>query len=256
MDRKTADRLLDADPVALSQAGPLAAPLRAARGPARHDEMAGEHLAVAAFRAAADLAPEPRPRRESMLRITLAKLLTVKAATVVAATGVGGVALAAGTGALPNPLVDPTTRPATQAPAAPTATPSLPAGPADRADVSDSPSPSLTGLCQAYTAGAATNPGKALENPAFAELVEAAGGAGQVDEYCADAASKDRARPTGAPSGAGRPATRPTPNPRGATPTSRPGAAPTKRPGGVPTVTAPGLPDGSVPAATPRTPGR
>ncbi|MCZ7420725.1 MULTISPECIES: hypothetical protein [unclassified Micromonospora] len=255
MDRKTADRLLDADPVALSQAGPLAAPLRAARGPARPDEMAGEHLAVAAFRAAADLAPESRPRRESMLRSTLAKLLTVKAATVVAATGLGGVALAAGTGALPDPVVDPTTRPATHAPAAPTATPSLPAGPADRAGVGDSPSPSLTGLCQAYAAGAA-NPGKASENPAFAELVEAAGGAGQVDEYCADAASKDRARPTGAPGGAGRPTTRPTPNPRGTTRTSRPDAAITKRPGGVPTVTVPGLPAGSVPAATPRTPGR
>ncbi|MFI7550397.1 hypothetical protein ACIBQ2_11660 [Micromonospora sediminimaris] len=191
-----------------------------------------------------------------MLKITLAKLLTVKAATVIAATGLGGVALAAGTGALPNPLVDPTTRPTTQAPAAPTVTPSLPVGPADRAGASNGPSPSLTGLCQAYAAGAATNPGKASENPAFAELVEAAGGAGQVDEYCAAAASEDRAHPTGAPSGAGRPTTHPTPNPRGATPTGRPDTATTKRPGGVPTVTVPGVPNGSVPAATPRTPGR
>ncbi|MBQ1051245.1 hypothetical protein KBX50_22570 [Micromonospora sp. C51] len=256
MDRETAERLLDADPVALSQAGPLAAPLRAARGPARHDEMAGEHLAVAAFRAAADLAPEPRPRRESMLKITLGKLLTVKAAAVVAATGLGGVALAAGTGTLPNPLVGPTTRPATHAPAAPTATPSHPAGPADRAGANDGPSPSLVGLCRAYAAGAATNPGKAAENPAFAELVEAAGGAGQVDEYCADAVSEERARPTGAPSGAGRPTTRPTPDTRGGTPTSRPDTPATKRPGGAPTVTVPGAPTGSVPAATPRTPGR
>ena len=33
------------------------------------------------------------------------------------------------------------------------------------------PSPSLRGLCQAYTAHAADNPGKALDNPAFAALI-------------------------------------------------------------------------------------
>ncbi|PZF86176.1 hypothetical protein C1I93_28045 [Micromonospora endophytica] len=207
MDRDTAERLLDGDPVALSRAGRLAVPLRAARGPIRPDELAGEQAALAAFVAAADLTRRPAPRREPMLKIFLTKLLTAKAASVIAATGLGGVALA--------------------------------------------------GLCEAYAAGAADNPGKALENPAFTELVEAAGGADKVQDYCADALSDEsRRRPSIAPPATGRPSDRPTPAPGGGAPTSRPDTPATKRPSGVPNGTVPAPPSGNVPAATPSTPGR
>lgn len=48
-----------------------------------------------------------------------------------------------------------------------------------------SPSPSLVGLCHAYTAGAGSEHGKALDNPAFSALITAAGGRTGVDAYCA-----------------------------------------------------------------------
>ncbi|MEV6810591.1 hypothetical protein [Micromonospora sp. NPDC051296] len=283
IDRKTADRLLDGDPDALSRAGRLAALLRAARGPAHRDELAGEQAALAAFRVSADHAPEPRPPRESRLKIALARLITGKAA-VVAATGLGGVALAAGTGALPDPLFGPpatpparhapaTEPPATQAlttPASttPGATPSHPNGLSGAADA-PSPPPSFVGLCQAYTAGAATKAGKAPENPAFGELVDAAGGTGNVAEYCA-ATIQDAPDAPGRPTGAGRPAAVPVPAKRGHAPSS-PGTPGPKRPGGTPTAslsdkpaktvpgkpakTVPDKPARTVPGARPGTPG-
>src|SRR5918992_1805273 len=80
---------------------PLTAFLAAAAGPARDDELAGEEAAVTAFRAARGAA---RTRR----RLRIAQVLTVKAAVALGltATAAGGVALAAGTGALPGPLGD------------------------------------------------------------------------------------------------------------------------------------------------------
>lgn len=193
IDRDTAEHLLDGDPAVLCRVGRLAAPLHAVRAPAHPDELVGEQAALAAFQAAADLSPVPQPRRLSMLKIALAKLLTVKAsATIIAATGAGGVALAASTGALPNPLVD---TPAVHVPATPTAiptvTPSLPAGvatpslPAGVVDPAIIPSPELLGLCRAYAAGAGAEAGAALDSPAFRVLITAAGTVEQVDEYCA-----------------------------------------------------------------------
>lgn len=182
IDQDTAERLLGGLPATLQEAGPLAVPLAAARAPAMAQELAGEQTALAAFQAAAHLDdPVPQPRRPSMLKTTLAKLLTVKAAAV-AALGVGGVALAASTGVVPTPLGStPTTPPASHAPAAPTTTPSHPAaGGSSHA----APSPSLRGLCKAY-AKVAANPGKTLSNPAFTALINAAGGAKHVNAYCA-----------------------------------------------------------------------
>jgi hypothetical protein len=48
-----------------------------------------------------------------------------------------------------------------------------------------SPSPSYAGLCRAYRSKVGDHPGKALESPAFASLIKAAGGAGGVRSYCA-----------------------------------------------------------------------
>ncbi|WP_147376269.1 hypothetical protein [Micromonospora radicis] len=176
IDRETADRLLDGDPVALDRAGRLAGPLRALRSPAQPEEIAGEPAAMTAFRATAGIGAEARTGGRPRLGAALARLLTVKAAAVVAATGLGGVALAAGTGALSNPLVGtPDTPPATHAPgspspvrpapAVPVPTPSHPAGgdgtgggpPADPADDSAS-SADPAGTARASPNPAGTTP--------------------------------------------------------------------------------------------------
>jgi hypothetical protein len=245
IDRDTAERLLDGIPAAFDVAGPLAAPLAAATAPAHPDELAGERAALVAFRAA-QLDPVPRPRRLSMLKITLAKLLTVKAAAVMAAAGLGGIALAAGTGVLPVQLTEtPATPPAvSDAPAKPT---DLPSRPSDAGDPADTPSPSMVGLCQAYAAQVGTNPGKALESPAFSALITAAGSAEQVDGYCetvAAGAQGSGARPTDVPAPPAAGDIPGNPASRAQTPTSRPGA-----PAGPPTA----VPTGGL---TPPTPGR
>jgi hypothetical protein len=144
--------------------------------PPQANELRGEHRAVAAFRAAAALTPDVQARRPSMIKTTVAKLLTLKAAAIIAAASIGGVALAATTGTLPNPLSQDPPNPA-HGPTAPAADPGNPG--------QGSPSPSLEGLCNAYLAGAGSEHGKALENPAFQALVTAAGGADSVDSFCA-----------------------------------------------------------------------
>ncbi len=213
IDRKTAERLLRGDR-AVPEGGPdpLADLLAAATAPPRADELAGEQAALAAFREA-HLVGVHQSRRGSMIKTSIAKLLTVKAAAAaVAATAVGGVALAASTGTLPSPLhhststAHPTARP-TGGPAS--GEPSAAAAGAAHA----SPSPSLVGLCHAYTAGAGHNPGKALDNPAFTALITAAGGKDKVAAYCAKILS-DR--------------------PGNASATHRPGGAPTAHPTGAP----------------------
>ena len=77
-----------------------------------------------------------------------------------------------------------------------------------------SPSPSMVGLCTAYQAAVADNPGKALNNPAFTALITAAGGKGNVAAYCATVlagSSGSPSHPTGSPSThPSAPATNPT----------------------------------------------
>jgi hypothetical protein len=199
--------------------------LNGMRSQARPDELAGEALAMAAYRAA-NLGSVPQPRRRSML----AKLLTLKAAAAaaVAITATGGVALAASAGVLPNPMSDrgaPATEPSAHATGKPSTAGAKKAG-------SAAPSPSLVGLCQAYAAGASSNPGKALENPAFQVLITSAGSKEKVDGYCDNVlAAHEAARtapgnaPTVRPSKA--PATRPS-----AKPDSHPTGAPATKPGG------------------------
>ena len=151
-----------------------------------------------------------------MIETALAKLLTLKvaAATVVAVAATGGVALAASNGALPNPLRSNT--PSAGESAHPTARPSRSAGGEHDAAT---PSPSLIGLCKAYTAGAGVNPGKALENPAFGALITAAGGRDKVDGYCVTAlAANTSSQPTPTRGGGqsldhGTPSTRPSHTP-------------------------------------------
>ena len=138
-----------------------------------------------------------------MLTTLLAKLLTAKiaAAAAVLAVAAGGVATAAATGYLPTPLGgNPTTAPTHSVTSTTSATPSS----ADAGDSDDHgaalspgsppPPPSLTGLCNAYTAGAGSAHGKALDSPPFRALITAAGGKDKVDAYCADLLASQRGK--------------------------------------------------------------
>lgn len=172
-----------------------------------------------------------------MLETALAKLLTLKVAgaTAVAAAATGGVALAATNGVLPNPLADN----AKVQPSPHAAQPSKQAGKSAGAKGAASPSPSLVGLCHAFTAGAGDNPGKALENPAFTALITEAGDKEKVAAYCdallaqANTKPAPSARPTKArPSHtAGKPDSVPTAVPSKSAAGARPTTASTDRPG-------------------------
>lgn len=154
-----------------------------------------------------------------MLKSTLAKAATAKAAIVLAAVGGGGVALAAGSGHLPGGAAShdhaagrpsaaitasehATAAAAHGAPgAAANGSPSGEAHGAPSGDARDSaapdasPSPNLRGLCTAFQAGVGDNPGKALDNPAFTVLINTAGGKDGVANYCTTLL----ATPAGAP---------------------------------------------------------
>ena len=149
-----------------------------------------------------------------MIKAGLAKLLTVKlgiaAGTAVAATGV---AVAAATGTLPNPLHG--SPAASHAPGKPSDKPG------DKPDAK--PSPNLHGLCQAYSAGNKDSQGKALESPAFTALITAAGGKDSVETFCADMAKSPG---PGKPTNPGQ--NHPTGKPDVPTP-SHPGTQPSKR---------------------------
>lgn len=256
IDRRTAEHLLRGEPVRAQAAGSDAVRdlLAAASAPARTGELAREQAALAAFRAA-HLTSVPQPRRGSMLiKTALAKLLTVKiAATAVTAVAAGGIAVAAATGNLPTQHGDGRTGPPTSTVSATTdqATHTSQAGSNGASDAADTnatgnhatdksngdkangdknaggsgvPSPSLVGLCQAYTARAAAEQGKALENPAFTVLVTTAGGKDKVPAYCADLlgtqpGQSSAAHPTG------KPTTHST-GPGQAHPTGKPGDTP------------------------------
>lgn len=230
IDRKTAERLLGGTAVdPRDHSDPLVRLLAATCAPAHPGEFVGEQIAMDAFRAA-HLDLVRRPERRSMIQTALAKLLTLKVAVAagVAVAATGGVALAASTGALPLPTgLGGHTAKATPTPGEATARPSE----AAEAKGNASPSPSLVGLCHAYTAGAGDNPGKALENPAFSVLISAAGGKDKVAAYCETtlaAAKKGESSPS-----AGRPTSRPD----GATnahSTAKPDSAPSTKPSDAP----------------------
>ncbi len=233
LNRTTAEQLLRSRPASpLADGDVLASLLEAAAAPVHDREIAGEAEAVTAFREA-HLSPATQPRRPLMSATT--KLLAIKA--VLAAMGItgGGVALAAATGHLPSQLGGtPAAASSAQASASATATPSPSRSP--ESNPTASPSPSLRGLCQAYTAGAGSNPGKALDNPAFTALITTAGGKDKVAAFCtnlltakpghtptAHPTSKPRSLPTQAQTAhpIGKPTTTPTAHPTGK-PTSHP----------------------------------
>ncbi len=192
-DRDAAERLLRGTPG--DPADPLTALLAAAAAPATPRELAREHEAMAAFRAARTV-PVERRRHHATPGRAFGKLFTFKvAAATIAVTGVGGVALAA-TGTLPTPLTP--RPPAATAPASPdadgggsrspSAKPPTPvATPKTSARPGETPSASLVGLCKAYTNHPKRDERRSLlDKPAFRALVEAAGRPKDVPAYCSD----------------------------------------------------------------------
>jgi hypothetical protein len=202
VDRETAEWLLAgaAGRPAEPDTRRLAHLLALAAAPARPGELAGEEAAVAAFHR-----PGPAPfRPRAGRRALLAKLLTVKVAALLAASTLGGVAVAAAAGRLPElpgvagirardtppappPAVPlpPTTnagRPAVPQPAAPPAAP----------DPSPSSGPTLADLCHA----AAADHGANLDQPRFAPLVSVAGGPEKrrIRSYCTGLLGPERSR--------------------------------------------------------------
>ncbi len=171
-----------------------------------------------------------------MIKTALATLLTAKvAAPAAAAAAVGGIALASTTGALPLPGDSPAEPPVNPAPTSSVSTPSTtPGGNAD--------TPSLIGLCQAYTSSADNEHGIASESPAFEVLITEAGGKDNVAAYCGDVLAE---RP-------GKPSTLPTQaEDRGQAPETRPTGAPET----VPSETArPDNDDAARPTTTPEHP--
>lgn len=181
-----------------------------ASAPAQPHELDGLAAALTAFSTA-------RPdRRRSPVKSLLATLLAAKAlAVTAAAASVGGIALAASTGSLPAPAQN-AAHDLVGAPAAAKHVDKVrevkttdDATPHPNA----TPSPSLMGLCQAYTSGVADSKGKALDNPAFTVLITAAGNESAVPAYCtALLATKHTGKPSAhpTPGQSHKPATHPT----------------------------------------------
>ena len=200
-------------------------------------ELAGEQAALAHFRAAS-LSPDNTARRRSLFKTAAAKLIAAKLVIGAgfAAAATGGIAVAAATNHLPGQQqhsgrVAPTTSAshsaagqATSHPSSrPSSSPGLGAAHATSSAThppKGTPSPSLTGLCTAFQAGAGDNPGKALENPAFTALITAAGGKDKVAAYCVTVLAT--AHPTAKASGPGTHPSAPSTHP--GAPSTHPGA--------------------------------
>jgi len=180
-----------------AEADALEALFADAAGPQHAGELAGEAAAVAAFRAARP--PAPRKAGRARIVASLTTLLTFKtAAAALAVTSVGGLALAAGTGALPTPLTAGAHHSDTPARVVEDPGPTITEPPAalalrdaakaaaaaDRAyaQAGHDRSASYAGLCTAFTAGGWDNT-RAATNPAFSRLVAIAPN-GDVAGFC------------------------------------------------------------------------
>jgi len=180
-----------------------------------------------------------------MIRTALGKILTAKAAAVVAATTIGGVAVAAGTGNLPTSH---DTEASSHSQAAETGETSE-TGPQSSKSASakasphaaaGTPSPSMVGLCRAYAAGMKTDHGKALDSPAFKALVTAAGGTAKVSGWCTTLLAQQKAAQQKAehPAPAGSPTQTHSDHPSAGQHPGGPTAHPTGSPTSHPTPTA------------------
>lgn len=235
--RRTRDQEHPLDGDVLPADSSLTRLLADAAAPAQEHELEGLSAALNAF-----CASRRTPRRSPVKTLLAAKGVAAAAA----AASIGGLALAAATGSLP-PAAQNAAHDLVRAPAAS----SQSAASDNRTDAatqsapSATPSPSMIGLCRAYSAGVATSKGKALDNPAFTALTTAAGSEDAVPTYCTtllatEVGGKPTALPTQAqghkPSSAptGPPATHPT-GPPATHPTGPPATHPSGPPATHPT---------------------
>lgn len=220
IDAATAERLLRGEPVAGHHR--LVEVLAAARAPSAPGELSGEGRALLAFRDAR-ISPFPTRRRFSMLvQSAIAKILTVKAAALVMSVGgVGGVALAASTGNLPEPVQRHLPGVAASATHRP-----HPSGAPSGVRPSGSAQP-LGDLCRRYAERDNDHRRSALDSDAdFKPLVDQAGTRDRdtMDKFCADLRSRGAS---------GAPSIRPS-GPPPARPSGQPGERPSGQPSGQP----------------------
>ncbi|GAA1075465.1 hypothetical protein [Kitasatospora arboriphila] len=259
IDRDTAEQLLggaavgsEAGPASLTGHAALAGLLAAAAAPPADGALPGEERAVAAFREARRT-PAPQPGRATMADHARRRTFTLKALVAAfAVTAVGGVAVAAGTGNLPQALGGSPAK--GHAPVAPDASPTDPAsasrnghgtpsgrpapsGSAGRTDAAGSPSagsqaggsasaasalPDLAALCQVWTdrSRSGTKPRDLLAEPRMAPLVAAAGGTAKVDSYCKSGKGRTATASPSATTGTGHDGGQPSASPTKAERTS------------------------------------
>jgi hypothetical protein len=184
----------------------LVALLDAAKAPPTVGEWAGEAAAVAAF-VAAYRGAAPAPAEPSRVRIpSLARAATMKVAAGVAVLVVGGTAVAAETGALPDAaqqqahgwfsvLGVPPPTPRAPSPEAvppsgadpttvrPTSTPGPPTTPTPGSNGSSSAT--ARGLCLAWRADTATEQGKKMTAKSRRALAALAGDESKIPAFCA-----------------------------------------------------------------------
>ena len=199
------DRLIAGGSPGPGQGG-LAALLDAAKAPPTVGEWDGEAAAVAAF-VAAYRGAAPAPTEPSRVRIpSLARAATMKVAAGVAVLVVGGTAMAAETGALPDAaqqqahgwfsalgVPPPTPRSPSHEAAPPTGTrpttvrpTSTPGPPTMPTPGSTSPSSSRArGLCVAWRADSATEHGNAMAAKSRRALAALAGDESMIPAFCA-----------------------------------------------------------------------
>lgn len=252
LNRADAERLLRGGRDAHEAGHPRLASLLAAAAAAHPGgPVAGESAALAAFRAA-QASPDHQQPRQSMVKTALAKLITVKVVAVFAGVlGVGGVAVAASSGAVPGALTF--GGPAKSASPHPAKT--TPTGtPSSRLSHPAAPPPGLVWLCQDYLGRDRDQRRDALDDQRFDELESRVGGRDRdkADRFCDDLLTRwpsasPKERPAGAPG----------------TPSPRPSGKPSGQPGGQPGGGKPGgaHPDGSRhpvpgPGASISSPGR
>jgi hypothetical protein len=241
IDPDTAEKLVTGRPLGPDAGHDALVDLLAALAdPPADGEQPGERAVLAAFRERRPSPVQPLGRSRMTTVAAPARRLSAKALVAAfATTAVCGVAFAAGTGHLPGvrgdgPSLGPgsggtsasTTAGATGAPGTP--------GVADTGGPGSSPAsaaPAFTGLCRAYTKHSVAGRAELLTKPAYADLVEAAGGTNQVAAYCATVLATTQ---PGAHSSASTHAAHPTPSPKSthaatakarSTPTSHPAHA-------------------------------
>jgi hypothetical protein len=205
-DPRAVEQLLDGHSGGTDALGRLLAAARVTGGRA---DQAGLDQALADFahNVSAPAEAVGQPKR-SLLKVALARLAAAKMMLVVALAVIatGGIALAATTGTIPNPLsgsshqtvtsspTDATLAPDSSPPgrdqSTPAATPTAVSAPTSATPTTISsamPSAgvatSFTGLCKSWLARPHTN-GKADNGTAFQRLIAAAGDEAAVDGYC------------------------------------------------------------------------